>query len=281
MAQGSWIQVWSQWDLLKLNSFSFGITGFILAMDTVVLPIIVLTVAPEGLKNTYLAILGISGLIMAALIQPTIGRISDRTQFPLGRRVPFIIWGSVFAAVGLIGIRLAPNFGVLFGVWLFIQANVNIAYGPGLALIRDCVPLNRIGMASSMKIMSDHKPKRKGKILPEWGNIDHPVTGEDLKILQRAKEMLSDKSKWNSNDNGICNAEDTSWSLYCALHKASLEILGEFQQHRVALMEVHGIIHELMKSEDSENRLMDFNNSKEFGDIHKVLDDAIEQLRKG
>ncbi|MEC9290153.1 MAG: MFS transporter, partial [Chloroflexota bacterium] len=44
---------------------------------------------------------------------------------------------------------------VLFAVWIFIQVNVNIAYGPGLALIRDCVPLNRIGMASSMKIMSD------------------------------------------------------------------------------------------------------------------------------
>ncbi len=155
MAQGSWVERWSQWDLLKLNSFSFGITGFILAIDTVVLPVIVLTVAPEEFKNTYLAILGISGLVMAALVQPTIGRISDRTQSPLGRRVPFILWGSVFAAVGLVGIRLAPNFGVLFGVWIFIQANVNIAYGPGLALIRDCVPLSRIGMASSMKIMSD------------------------------------------------------------------------------------------------------------------------------
>lgn len=32
---------------------------------------------------------------------------------------------------------------------------MNIAYGPGLALIRDCVPLDRIGMASSMKILSD------------------------------------------------------------------------------------------------------------------------------
>ena len=155
MAQGSWVQRWSQWDLVRLNSFSFGITGFILAMDTIVLPIIVLTVAPEGLKNTYLAILGISGLVMAGLVQPTVGRISDRTESPLGRRVPFILWGSIFAAVGLIGIRLAPNFGILFGVWIFIQANVNIAYGPGLALVRDFVPLNRIGMASSMKIMSD------------------------------------------------------------------------------------------------------------------------------
>jgi len=126
-----------------------------LAMDTVVLPVIVLTVAPEGFKNTYLAVLGISGLLMAAMVQPTIGRISDRYQSRLGRRVPFILWGATFAAIGLIGIRLAPNFGVLFAVWIFIQANVNIAYGPGLALIRDCVPLDRIGMASSMKILSD------------------------------------------------------------------------------------------------------------------------------
>ena len=155
MAQGAWVEKWSQWDLLKLNSFSFGITGFILAIDTVVLPVIVLTVAPEEFKNTYLAVLGISGLLMAAMVQPTIGRISDRYQSRLGRRVPFILWGATFAAVGLVGIRLAPNFGVLFAVWIFIQANVNIAYGPGLALIRDCVPLDRIGMASSMKILSD------------------------------------------------------------------------------------------------------------------------------
>ena len=155
MAQGARVEKWSHWDLLKLNSFSFGITGFILAMDTVVLPVFVLTVAPDDLKNTYLAILGISGLVMAALVQPIIGRISDRTQSPLGRRVPFILWGTVFAALGLIGVRLAPNYAVLFAVWIFIQANINIAYGPGLALIRDCIPLNRIGTASSVKIMSD------------------------------------------------------------------------------------------------------------------------------
>ena len=92
---------------------------------------------------------------MAALVQPIIGRISDRTQSPLGRRVPFILWGTVFAALGLIGVRLAPNYAVLFAVWVFVQANINIAYGPGLALIRDCIPLNRIGTASSVKIMSD------------------------------------------------------------------------------------------------------------------------------
>ena len=177
MAQSSSVEEWSQWDLLKLNSFSFGITGFILAMDTVVLPVIVLTVAPDEFKNTYLAILGISGLVMAAMVQPTIGRISDRTQSAFGRRVPFIISGAVFSAIGLVGIRLAPNFGVLFAVWIFIQVNVNIAYGPGLALIRDCVPLNRIGMASSMKIMSDAAGRAvmiavTGALIGNTGSLD-------------------------------------------------------------------------------------------------------------
>ena len=78
MAQGSRVQVWSQWDLLKLNSFSFGITGFILAMDTVVLPIVVLKEAPEGLKNTYLAVLGISGLIKKPKFSPNVFNISSR-----------------------------------------------------------------------------------------------------------------------------------------------------------------------------------------------------------
>jgi MFS family permease len=43
----------------------------------------------------------------------------------------------------------------LFVVWLFIQVNTSIAYGPSQALIRDLVPINRIGTASSLKILCD------------------------------------------------------------------------------------------------------------------------------
>ena len=155
MAAASAKEAWSSLALIRLNAFSFGIMGFILAMDTVILPFFVLEISPGGLKNTYLAILGIGGLAMAALVQPVVGRLSDRTRSILGRRVPFLIWGTVFVCVSLAGIRLAPNFFVLFGVWIFIQTNINIAYGPGLALIRDLVPMHRIGVASSLKINSD------------------------------------------------------------------------------------------------------------------------------
>ena len=146
---------WSSLALIRLNAFSFGSTGFIMAMDTAVLPVIVLSLAPEGLKNTYLAVLGLGGLLIAAVVQPSIGRFSDRTRTPLGRRVPFIVFGSGMVCASLATTLLAPNFAALVGAWLFIQANLNVAYGPGMALIRDLVPQARIGVASSLKILLD------------------------------------------------------------------------------------------------------------------------------
>ena len=146
---------WTSFALVRLNAFSFGFTGFIMAMDMAVLPAIVLTLAPESLKNTYMAFLGMGGLLVAAVMQPQIGRLSDRTRSPLGRRVPYIICGTVVVSASLVLVALAPNFAALFGIWMFIQANLNVAYGPGMALIRDLVPRARIGVASSAKILMD------------------------------------------------------------------------------------------------------------------------------
>lgn len=124
-------------------------------MDTAVLPIIVLALAPEGLKNTYLAMLGMGGLLVAAVMQPLIGRLSDHTRSPLGRRVPYMIFGTVAVCACLVLVVLAPTMAALFAAWMLIQANLNIAYGPGMALIRDLVPRVRIGVASSVKVLMD------------------------------------------------------------------------------------------------------------------------------
>jgi MFS family permease len=146
---------WGNLDLLRLGAFSFGLNGLILAMDVVILPFLVLLLASEELKNTYVGLLGLSGLGVAALVQAIVGRISDRTQSPLGRRIPYLLWGCTFICIGLIALGLVSNLLTLFLVWLFIQFNVNIAYGPYQALIRDLVPINRIGIASSLKILAD------------------------------------------------------------------------------------------------------------------------------
>jgi MFS family permease len=146
---------WSHLALLRLSAYGFGMIGFDLAMMTIILPVLVLNVAPEEFKNSYLSALSFTGLIVAALVQPAVGRYSDRTHTRLGRRVPYLLWGCAFVCVGLAGVGLASSYPALFGVWLFTQANFNIGYGPYQALIRDLVPSNRIGVASALKILSD------------------------------------------------------------------------------------------------------------------------------
>ncbi len=140
---------------MRLSAYGFGMIGFLLAMDTVILPVLVLEVSPEDLKNTYLAVLGFSGLLVAGMVQLVVGRYSDKTRSPLGRRVPYLLWGCIMVCLGIVGIGLAQSYLMLIFVWLFTQANLNVGYGPYQALIRDLVPRNRIGVASSIKILSD------------------------------------------------------------------------------------------------------------------------------
>ena len=152
---------------MRLSALGFGVAGVFLALDSVIMPALVLAVASEELRNTYLGVLGFSGLVVTALVQLVVGRFSDQTRSPLGRRVPYLLWGSIFSCIGIAGIGYATRYLVsedatfaakymaLFGVWLFIQLNINIAYGPYLALIRDLVPVGRIGVAASIKILTD------------------------------------------------------------------------------------------------------------------------------
>ena len=64
-------QNWSNFTLMKLSSYGFGMIGFVLAMDIVVLPVLVSDLAPAEWKNTYLTILTFSGLMVAGLAVPT------------------------------------------------------------------------------------------------------------------------------------------------------------------------------------------------------------------
>ena len=114
---------------------------------------------------------------------------------------------------------------------------------------------------------------------PKWENKEQPVSKEDLQILLRAKEILSDQSQWNSDDDRVCNENDVKWSLFCALKKATIETLGEYIHRRVALMEVRWIIDKLMEGEDYKHRLMDFNNTREFDDIISVLNESIKRVQ--
>ena len=155
MAQNRSQHRWNTLALLRLGTFGFGVTGFFMAMDTIILPTLVLEVVPESAKNSLLGALGLSGMLIAALVHPALGWYSDRTRTRLGRRVPYMLWGCLFACLGLVGLGFVSTYLPLLGLWIFIQANLTIGYGPFQALIRDLVPLEKIGVASSLKILAD------------------------------------------------------------------------------------------------------------------------------
>ena len=122
--------------------------------------------------------------------------------------------------------------------------------------------------------------KNSGSTTPEFERRDREVTKEDLLILKRASEILSDATRWNRKDTRICNAEDTVWSLFCALQKASIEILGEYDHRRAALQEVRFVVEDETKGKKFEHRLRDYNNlpSTQFEDIKRVLKLAAERI---
>lgn len=105
---------------------------------------------PEG-KNTALGFTTFAGLIVAVLWQPIVGALSDRTRSPWGRRIPFLIIGTIGVVASLYLIALAPLFLFVVIGTLAIQVASNTVQGPWQALIPDHVPRWQRGTASGMK----------------------------------------------------------------------------------------------------------------------------------
>ncbi|HET9343500.1 MAG TPA: MFS transporter [Candidatus Eremiobacteraceae bacterium] len=102
-------------------------------------------VAP-GAIGTATAILSGAGAACSIVSQYLAGRASDRA----GRRIPFIVAGTLLDVVALFGFALAPSFvSVVFAVFA-VQISLNIAGGPYQALIPDKVPRSRQGGASAV-----------------------------------------------------------------------------------------------------------------------------------
>jgi hypothetical protein len=110
---------------------------------------------------------------------------------------------------------------------------------------------------------------------------DQAVTDEDLKILERADQILKSAAVWNRHDTRECKPQDKTWSLFCAMEKASLDVLGEYRHREVALQEVRFAVEDATKGIEFEHRMMDYNNleTTKFEDIKKILAVATGRVR--
>jgi hypothetical protein len=110
-----------------------------------------------------------------------------------------------------------------------------------------------------------------------------PVTSADLRIVQRARKILDSPAKWNRADTRVCPAAAKTFSLYCALEKATDEVSGDFEHRGAAMQEARFVIDEVMaKGNHYDHRLMDYNNdpTTSFRDIQATLTILEDRIRK-
>ena len=155
MPNGGTDTIWKAVDFLHLSAFSFGSTALSTALGVLVLPVLVLNIAPEDMKNTYLGVLSLAGLVVAMVVQPLAGHTSDRTSFAWGRRTPYIVVGGLLTSLSILGLGVSSRFLILMGSLMVIQLCINTALGPYYALIRDLAPQVRRGVVSSFKLLAD------------------------------------------------------------------------------------------------------------------------------
>lgn len=138
-------------DYIKVTIFGIGLSVLWTSLHTIIIPVRLLDITPEAQKNTYLGLLTFSGLILAMLVQPVAGALSDRIVSPFGRRRPFIFVGTLLALLLLPTIGLSNTFFFLFLSYCFLQLASNFAQGPFQAFITDFIPRGYRGTASGVK----------------------------------------------------------------------------------------------------------------------------------
>ncbi len=139
------------YDFVTVNLFWLGLNLRNNAVGYIFMPYLVDQFVRPDIRNTALGEMRTAALIIAMLVQPAMGLLSDRSSSRWGRRRPFIAVGVLLDLVCLGLIALAPNYWMLLVAVLLLQFSSNVSHGPLQGLIPDLVPEDQRGVASAVK----------------------------------------------------------------------------------------------------------------------------------
>src|SRR5258708_2777114 len=92
----------SIFDQMNINAFWIANNFHWQAILAIILPSMVVKFLGDPNKDINLALVVIWGTLVAIIVNPFIGAVSDYATFRLGRRRPFMIVGTVFNVITLI-----------------------------------------------------------------------------------------------------------------------------------------------------------------------------------
>jgi MFS family permease len=145
-------------DFISINLFWLGLNIRNNAVGNIFMPYLVAAFAPEDIRNSALGGMRTAGLIIAMLVQPAAGLLSDRNTSRFGRRRPYIFFGVILDLVFLVFIALSQNYWALLVAILLIQFSSNLSHGALQGIIPDQVPEDQRGLASGIKAIMELLP---------------------------------------------------------------------------------------------------------------------------
>lgn len=90
-----------------------------------------------NLPPSLIGLLANERSFVGALVQPVVGRISDRTRTPLGRRRPFFLVGIPLVCLGLLFLATHPDLWAMIAVVAVLAFFLAVAWDPYMALMAD------------------------------------------------------------------------------------------------------------------------------------------------
>jgi MFS family permease len=143
------------WEFFTLNAYFFGLSFMWNSLHLILLPTILLLYVPNDQKNGVLGLLTGVGLIIAMIIQPVAGAISDRWASRWGRRRPLVFLGTITDFLFLGVLAIAGGLPGLAIGYIGLQFTSNTAHGPVQGLLPDLVPPEQLGRGSAVKSALD------------------------------------------------------------------------------------------------------------------------------
>lgn len=128
------------------SAYWFGFSFHWFLLLPLLMPADVLRFVGQEQQGTYLGWLAGTLALIPLVLPPFLGIWSDR----LGRRLPFMVWGTAINVLGLGVMFFAPDYWVYAGGYILVQLGNSVASAPYAALIPDLVPAHEKGAASGV-----------------------------------------------------------------------------------------------------------------------------------
>jgi MFS family permease len=144
-----------KWEVIFVNTYWVGLSFMWNSLHLLLLPAVLLTFVSDERKNTALGLLTFVGLILALVIQPISGALSDRWTSRFGRRRPLLVMGTLLDVVFLAVLATAGGIPALAVGYIGLQLTSNVAHGPAQGLMYDRVAPEQMGRASGIKNFFD------------------------------------------------------------------------------------------------------------------------------